>query len=237
MPANSSYLRVRLIIFRFSWYRQGSGGSYFISIRNLFYTEKRIKVIVLLKEGINVSTILSDSTVSEGSSSAEEEKLNEVLDGKLEILDDFPSQDRDIIFSVAGYVTSFFSCNCFELPEPPNILVDTSNFDALNRGGWTYPLPTVLFICTVATRAFNILVSGDNRVLFLSLHNHRQAFCRSVLHLLLRDMPSLSKCHHVSRILSIFFNCLSKNFLKNLNMNLYSGFSFKKIQKMISASK
>lgn len=192
---------------------------------------------MLLKEGVSVSNITSDIAALENNASEDEEKLSKVLDGKLDILDDFQSEDRDIIFSVAGYVTSFVSCTCFEPPDSTNIFVDTSNFDALNRGGWTYPLPTVLFICTVATRAFNVLVCGDNRALFLTLHNQRKAFCRSVLQLLLRDVPSLNKCEHVSRILSIFFNCLSKNFVKNMNMNMYDASSFKKIQKMISACK
>ena len=235
----SSYISVfYTLLSRFSWYRQGSGGSYFITIRNLFYTEKRIKVIMLLKEGVKLSTVLSDPTVSEGSVSEDERKLIEMLDGNLEGLDDFQSRDRDIIFSVAGYVTSFVSCNCFEPPDATSLLVDTSHFDALNRGGWTYPLPTILFICTVATRAFNILVRDDNnRQFFLSLRHHRHAFCESLRHLLLKDIPSLSRCNHVSRILAIFFNCLSKNFLKNMEMNVYDASCFKKIQKMMSASK
>ena len=188
---------------------------------------------------MSLSDFFSDSNIDAGDVDApmsdEETTLLEILDGRL-AFDDLQSHEKDIIYSVAGYVTSFVSCQCFKPPEQTSLLVDTSHFDSLNRGGWTHPQDTILFTCSAATAAFAVLTSGENAKLFLSFRHHRRTFCKILHRLLIRDIPSLAVCAHLKRVLYIFFNCLSKNFLRNIDSQILTASSFRKINKLISST-
>ena len=220
-----------IALFRFSWYRQSVGGLYFVSVKNMFYTVRQIKCVMLLREGVNLCQL----TCTKEKQVLEEDiqKVRELLHDDMQHFDDLSQMDADIIYSVAGYVTNAVNCSCF---EPPVFQQDSSYFEAMSRGGWTVPQPCVLFICTVATSAFNILVKRDKRDIFLRITNHRSAFVAAVQSLLVFQIPSLQSCSHVHRILSIFFNCLSKNFLKGEN-DIYDRCSFRRIRKLLSRCK
>ena len=194
---------------------------------------------MLLKEGMSLSDLFSDSNVNTDDvdvpMSEEEVTLLEILDGRLDF-GDLQSNEKDIIYSVAGYVTSFVSCQCFQPPASTSLLVDTSHFDSLNRGGWTHPQETILFTCSAATVAFAVLTSEENRKKFLSFRHHRRTFCKILHHLLIRDIPSSEACTHLKRVLYIIFNCLSKNFLRNIDCQVFTASSFKKIHKLVSGT-
>ena len=183
---------------------------------------------MLLKDGVSLQQ-LSDSkekaVLENDIVTVERLLVNEIGD-----FEDLSHTDADVIYSVSGYVTSAVNCDCF---VPPVIEEDVSHFEAMSRGGWTVPQPSILFLCTVATAAFNAFTKNDKREVFLSIKNHRSAFVAALKSMLFNRIPSLIKCPHVARVLSTYFNCLSKNFLRNEN-NIYDHGSFRKIRKLLS---
>ena len=106
----------------------------------------------------------------------------------------------------------------------------------MSRGGWTEPHPNILFICSLATIAFNRLTSGANKDVFLAVRNHRATFVDAVT-VVLRDIfPNLNRCTHMKRILRIYFNILSKNYIRNVNSKAFHSQSVRKINKLLSRS-
>ena len=182
---------------------------------------------MLLKDGVNLQQLTDSkekSVLDNDVATVERLLQNEIGD-----FEDLSNTAADVIYSVAAYVTSAVNCNCF---EPPIIQEDVSHFEAMTRGGWTVPQPSILFLCTFATAAFNALTKKDKRQLFLSIKNHRSAFVAALKPLLVNRIPSLCK-RHIPRVLSTYFNCLGKNFLRNEN-NIHDYGSFRKIRKLLS---
>lgn len=125
--------------------------------------------------------------------------------------EDLSHNDADVIYSVAGYVTSVIKCDCF---EPPATQEDNSHFLAMTRGGWTVPQPCDLILRSGATSAFNSLLKKDKKHTFLNLKHHRPAFVSALKSLLVKQIIFLERYPHVDRILRSFFNCLAKNLKK-----------------------
>ena len=150
-------------------------------------------------------------------------------------LEQISSDDASIVFAVAGYVTRSVDCECFSAPPCP---VNTQYFNERNRGGWTEPQETVLFLCLIATLVFQYLVATDKLKQFLSLKQHRAIFAQTLTRKLVKEMPSLNKCIHMKRIFFVYYNCLAKNFVNNLNSSIISKTSgaMKKITKLLSSS-
>lgn len=229
-----------LFPFRFSWYRQSSGGLYYITIRNLLYCERKIKLMMLLRDGVTISTIAKQIPKNEATSEIDRDALVSIIKDHIEDFDDLSHKDADVIFSVCGYVSRYVECDCFdaaEASELSNLLeFDRSHFDSMSRGGWTEPHPVVLLLCTLATIAFNHLTSGANRDVFLGVHNHRASFVDAVIIVLRGVLPNLNECTHIKRILSIYFNILTKNYIRNVNSKVFHSQSVRKINKLLSRS-
>ena len=222
------------MLFRFSWYRQACGGQYYISVRNMLYTERRIKAIMLLKSGLSLKDVSSSLPQMELNADAVR-KMERLLEELHFDLEQISPDDASIVFAVAGYVTKSVNCECF---EPPACPINSQYFSEMNRGGWTEPLETVLFLCMVATLTFQHLLVSDKQKQFLSLTHHRAIFVLTLTKKLFKEVPSLCKCTHMNRILFTFYNCLAKNFVNNLNSNIISKTSgvMRKITKLVSSS-
>lgn len=136
--------------------------------------------MMLLRSGITMPTILKDIPRDETASEGDREALIAIIQDNIEDFDDLSLKDADVIYSVSGYVTRYIDCNCFgdaELADMSDFInFDRSHFDSMSRGGWTEPRANVLFLCTIATIAFNRLTTATNRNVFLNVQNHRAAF-------------------------------------------------------------
>nr|XP_040569385.1 uncharacterized protein LOC121118854 [Lepeophtheirus salmonis] len=89
---------------RFAWYRQLSGGIYYISVRQILEVEKKIRILRLVK--------FSGRTTSEIKAMLDEDLVKAEL-----ILTNWQSDDlqelaskgeSNALYSVAGYISCFF---------------------------------------------------------------------------------------------------------------------------------
>ena len=189
---------------------------------------------MLLKSGVHIPDFSqSQSQCSEDSLvnlSLDVVSLKEILSHAALSPEDLSSEDLSVVYAVSGYVSKSVSCTCF---LPPECIKNTSHFDNVSRGGWEEPQETVLYICIFCSLVFNILLSKSNRSTFFSLVNHRSAFIECTKSLLIQDFSTLANCTHVKKIIFTYFNCLSKNFLKTLNVVDKSS-SIRKMSKLLS---
>lgn len=213
---------------------------YYITIRNLLYTERKIKLMMLLRDGVTIHTIVKGIPKDETTSESDRGAVISIIRNNLEDYDDLSLKDADIVYSVSGYVTRYIECNCFGEAELANmrdfVYVDRSHFESMSRGGWCEPRANILFLCTMATIAFNRLTSGANRKVFLDVHNHRAAFVDALTIVLCDILPNLQECTHVKRIFGIYFNILAKNYIRNVNSKDFYSHSIRKIHKLLSRS-
>ena len=163
---------------RFGWYRQSCGGSYFITVRQILYSEKNIRVLSFMKtvnESAHPDTLLmtaiqqfKECIAGEGF----EEKLSvtdcEWLSSRLSelSLENFDTDSLPIVYRVAGYVGRSVArrrrcLHCHELL----LLRDESSvssfsreclqnahdfFNYVNRGGFFHPQECLLALCATA---------------------------------------------------------------------------------------
>jgi len=144
--------------------------------------------------------------------------------------------EAGIIYSVSGYVTRYIHCDCVPCAMAHEITTDRTHFEAMSRGGWVTPNANILFFCTVATTAFNILVLPPYKNTFLSVKFHRSIFVKALIKVLHEFIPILRNCHHIHHSLTIYFNILAKNFLRKENDSVLQNTCFRKIHKLLSRS-
>lgn len=225
---------------RFGWIRQLSGANYFISIRQLMESNKKIKTISLLKFSqislqeiddviMNQADLIdNDSTIS----------LQEVAEDMTITMTMEPDQsDLIVIYYVSGACArSVFrthkceSCketlvkdkrahefNCEDTQEISQFLKN------IDRGGLNEPCDHTFQLCIVAWKIFyEITSSFELRTKFLNSSNQRSLFCYLVSEAISNQFDMFignTHCtngHDIVRSLSrSFFNCLAKNFVNN----------------------
>ena len=95
---------------RFGWYRQASGGNFFMSVRQLMLTEKKIRILTLLQQRIllQAARFSSDSMSVETSHSdhnaAELIIFDEFLEHYIDSLDEPSPADTNVTYFVSGYI-------------------------------------------------------------------------------------------------------------------------------------
>ena len=189
---------------------------------------------MLVKQGI---VTFDDACVQESnsevpSSTAVEEVIQLLANWKA-TLTETSSQDAEVIFAVSGYVTKAVKCTCFKKSST----VSRDYFDKINRGGWVEPTELVLYVCFVAYVAFSILTSKSNKQFFLKQCMHRNLFISAVSSLAPSDTNFDHKCNHLHKIISIFFNCMAKNYISFMKDTLFDTkkrSSVRKISKLAS---
>ena len=163
------------------------------------------------------------------------ESMERLIDGISFDLEQISSDDASVVFAVAGYETRSVDCECFTVPSCP---ANAQCFNERDRGGGTELQETVLFLCLIATLVFQDIVASEKQKQFLALKQHRAIFAQTLTRKLSKDMPFLKKCNHMKRIFFVYYNCLAKNFVNNLNSAIISKTSgvMKKITKLLSSS-
>ena len=234
---------------RFGRYRQLCGANYFISVKQLMESEKKLKITSLLKH--TMMSPLDLSTISEENSDSDttmttfaSEKFD--FDGlKL----DLDYSELEVLCFVSGYVAKSvlqkFSCeSCLRLmvadEDLPEVECDSHShfFDIVNRGGLKKPSDSLFILCCYAYSIFAHIKQSTNFSSFLTHNNPASLFCLTVTHVLENfdrgDLVQLT-CHSmhflVNPILRCFFNILAKNFVKNYNSQPnHSGRKIAKLQ-------
>lgn len=239
---------------RFGRYRQMSGANYYISIKQLMESEKRLKVMTLLKH--TSLSPLELGTINENE--CHEESVQSLSDDFC--LEEFSNVDFDLETSeiqllcfVGGYIARSISgrsacefCRSILLLNdglPPVDCDDHSEFfDIVNRGGLKKPSDHLFLLVCSAYSIFAHLKMSPSFNAFLVHPNPSSLFCSlvfSVLDFCGRADVLHFTCqrHHnlVPRILRCLFNILAKNFVRNHKAEP-KGAAAKKIAKLQSSS-
>lgn len=229
---------------RFGWYRQLSGGNYFISVNQVLENEKKIRIISLLKfSNMTASEIPARFSLECESPSAESlDKLYDYI-RDLEITDVVDNADLNIILYVAGYVSrsverstkcihcSSKLCSSDSLPMPffEGLGESDAFLQILDRGGLTKPSDCIFSFLIVGFAIFQVLCKKNVRHHLLFMTNARLCFIETVLRKVRSDDYLCSifnlqlECgHSFENLLKLvcrqFFNCLSKNLAKYLTV-------------------
>jgi hypothetical protein len=237
---------------RFGWYRQLSGGNYFISLRQVRESEKKIKIISLLKHsGFSVSD-LSESLCSHNAAHLPVEAIEAVI-SKLPYSNPPNMDDCNVIYYIAGFIARSVSAahKCFScsnalkasdqcvLPIMTEANEISDFFNQINRGGLCDPSDFVYAICLRCWSIFSSIKSSPKlSTTFLSSSNARDLFI-GVIETSLQEDELLyhSQCEHghdlIGAIVRKFFNCMAKNWIAGLNEKITSS-KERKIKKLKS---
>ncbi|XP_070377578.1 uncharacterized protein [Dermacentor albipictus] len=210
---------------RFGKYRQLSGSQYHVSIRQVFESERKLR--------LQRALALPDLDSGAPAVSLDEAILQrfniEVNDKDFEM----KAQNLPAITYVAGYCAHAalkkLACTACRanLVEDEDIIIENAEIiSSMNRGGLKFPQPPVVNAVMTAEIVLDKLRSEKYAVRFHSLANQRQALFTLATNLI-KDSDSFDKCesghsphivmHH---ILSAATNILLKNYCKNRNDSL-----------------
>lgn len=237
---------------RFGAYRRLSGANFFISCKQLFEAEKKLRTLNLIKAKIPVSRL--NFTVDfddEGSSPIDRPTDLELCEITGIDADDLDEAENTIVYFVAGYVGRSIArrnkcsdCKQILLCENPSSPEDrTQIFDALNRGGLSSPTEFCHAVCLLSFLYFKQCQEDTHKMRkLLSLGNQKAAFVSNILdkltlHLGIKTM-TFRRCkngHLVLRpIVGSVFNCFAKNLKRHINTDSKSESKAQKIKKLQS---
>jgi len=226
-------------MFRFGWIRQLSGGNYYISCRQVFESDRKIKAISLLKfSGFTIDEIEKFVIPPQEPNECLDLLADEIAD-KLDIQQTLTDNDFTTLAYVCGFVvksvcntTRCKSCeDCLiekvsdlqeELEEGHNVMKYVKQVD---RGGLTKPTE---YAWKVSTHCFNVFQhlkkSEELFQKFLSASNHMVLFQKITercfddnIYSILSYSNFCNYNHELTYFISkSLFNCLSKNYVNTL---------------------
>ena len=224
---------------RFGHIRQLSGANYFISMRQLLESDRKLRALSLVKYShISVKDI-EEAVQAKHSPDYETTSEAEVLYGDLQFNILPNKNDLGVIYYVTGYCCrSLVRTNkCEKCKEATISDVCYSHQDVIpddahefladiNRGGLWKPTPELFAVGCLCWRIFAELCSETLRENFLNLSNHRGVFIELVS-ISFYESEIISpwsisilceKAHNILKGISIrFFNTMSKNILRQVN--------------------
>ena len=242
---------------RFGWLRQLSGANYFISMKQVLDSDKKIRALSLLKfSSLSVTDI--DDAIQPDRAAVMDSAADTVADSVAEALttnQHWPSSnDASIIYYVSGAIArSVVRCNkcehcnevltCTDCTLEPLQFDDSSEYqastflDEINRGGLSRPSEYTFMSALHCWRVFTaIKSSSDLTAKFLSAASHRILFCKIMDRamdgdtLLVEDNYCFNGHDLKTLIVRRFFNCIAKNLVRELTTkaNQQSGNQSKK---------
>ena len=232
---------------RFGWYRQASGGNFFISLKQLLQAEKKIRCLSLIQQRVlqGASRLPFDNSfierVSKKNRNVEDTTILENVLSRLD-LDNLSEADCCITYFVSGYIARSVSrrrkCqSCKELLIKNDELSSLDDFifdkritllDLADRGGLAVPSDYCFAVCTLAVQAYEVLTSNaDAKKILLQYRNQRCAFIQAVsnaietsnLYLSFKNLYCEQNHQNFEILLQTAFNCFAKNELKRMNQS------------------
>jgi hypothetical protein len=186
---------------RFGWLRQMSGANYFISMKQVLDSDRKIRALSLLKFS-HVSLDEIDETIKVAnadvaSSSVHDDNIADEIVENLACGKTPSASDANIIYYISGYIArSVFritkcehckeALSCAEDIQPPTLELDDSLpyeaqtfFDRVNRGGLQAPTEFVFTLCVHCWSVYEEIRSSSNLMSkLLSGENHCSLFCK-----------------------------------------------------------
>lgn len=240
---------------RFGWFRQLSGANYYISIKQLLDSDRKIRAFSALKfSGLCISDIDNEIALNTTQVSNNVEDVNQIADdiaGHLNLTNDLSSSDANIAFYVAGSIARSImnSRNCSsckellttEESEDHEFQGDYSSyFDIADRGGLIVPT-TSLFLLTLLCCQVQYEIELNSRLyaLFISCTSQRKLFISLIDRVISRKLEFCSHCaagHDIQTIIvKKAFNCLAKSFVNRMkNKQTFVDRQKRKISKLSS---
>ncbi|CAM1293744.1 Uncharacterised protein r2_g290 [Pycnogonum litorale] len=222
----------------FGWYRQMSGANYYISVKQVLESERKIKTLSLMKfSKVNIGELDVDFSVSlsDNDKVLVEEAISK-MDNIFSIIDE---SDMNATYYVAGALVRSElrarRCKNCEAILTEDVMVPTiceSKFekwnsvskkftDDVSRGGLVAPSEIAFNICLKSFNVFSAIQNSDlvkNK--FLKAESNRLFFRSLVIES--GDQISISDCtqnHNFQiKLIDRFFNCCVKNFVCNVNL-------------------
>lgn len=228
---------------RFGWLRQLSGANYYISMRQVLDSDRKIRAVSLMKfSGFTLAEI--DDAIAASSQISTPAAYDSTADALAESLlfQKWPSEsDANIIFYISGAIARsvFNSMKCadcketlidpdhlldpLQLDESPVNFVPTTFLDSINRGGLSRPSEYCYTTTVSCWRVYEeIRSSATLKDKLLGVDNQRILFVKVVERatengqLLIED-NFCTKGHDLKmQISKRFFNCVAKNLSKEL---------------------
>ncbi|QQP40436.1 Putative LOC101234561, partial [Caligus rogercresseyi] len=224
---------------RFGWYRQLSGGNYFISVRQILEAEKKIRVLSLVKysnmEFSRVKELLSEDQVFENMET-------KWMPSDLESIT--TEGECNALYFVAGFIAYSITkkyrahlVNVIRLEaESDEEKVELGRFTKImSRGGLSTPSDMTFLTCVHAySLLYFISTHDDEKVCLLRSSNPRATFTGTFVEkmfdsteVVIKTMLN-SQCEkghkwggHLKKICQIIFNVSSKNLVAQLNDEIH----------------
>jgi len=228
---------------RFGWLRQLSGANYYISVRQVIESDRKIRALSLLKfSGLSLSDI--DAAIQCDVSQSSDDDIADTIVEALQF-HIFPSaNDANVIFYVAGYlarsVVRTTKCqNCKECLSTSDSLepIDIDNeldysaatfLDAVNRGGLAKPTEYTFLLAVHCWRVFEEIKRLSEllkkihdfllqRTLFCKVMD--RATCVQTYGYLPIDSNVCVSGHDLNKfVVERFFNCAAKNLVREMTV-------------------
>ena len=231
---------------RFGAYRRLSGCTYNVSVEQILESERKLKVLGLLKLK---STKLGEFTLRHFAvkvNSNIKGKINENLDKLEPALEELAyvpitNEDLKVLFCIASYTSykvleklrKIRKCSqCAEMLQSENeILLQfeswelLSYFNQINRGGLKCPSSIMISLCYDIYKLFRVLISSTYEADFLKLENQRDAVMTLGIELSENSISNLEDvCKSgillktvVKKCVKILSNIFINNYVKVLN--------------------
>lgn len=184
---------------RFGWFRQLAGANYFLSVRQFFEAEKKIRIQALIKwVSLNVEDVWSVMSSTKDAHRIQQtaEKLCESISNETNMNPSDYKDELGAIFYVAGYIArgAMKNVKCEGCPNlliasraSPEVDFSTSSFqvgtegkqflDLVNRGGLMTPSDLLYLCCLTAFKLHkDIFKTKDTERVFLSCQYQLDVF-------------------------------------------------------------
>ena len=231
---------------RFGWLRQLSGANYYISVRQVVDSDRKIRAVSLLKfSNISLSD-LDTATADNATAAAAASDIDATADVIADVLTlnvEPSASDENIIYYVSGAIarSTVASTKCDHCRESlicssgqlPAIDVDeeldlpSADFlNSINRGGLVKPTDFVYNLVLHCWRVFEeVRTHADLKSKFLQSAGQRQLFCKVMdpatyteRHMHLVFGSNMCSVGHdlQNHLVRRFFNCVAKNFVRQV---------------------
>ena len=231
---------------RFGWFRQLCGADYFNAVLQFLQAERKIRLCMLVQQGLTVAEIKAvfddsdaDNSESDKMSSYATLILDELDDFKFQNLSQISEQDESTIFYTAVYIARAMSkkakcLNCKRLfvddLEDPNEKESEKELflDIANRGGLTKPSDLLYSACLHSWALYAKIKESDELFkLLMTSPNPRSVFITCYLDKIqINECSSLhvttcaSGCkmgNYLEKVAWYTFNLKARNFVSEAN--------------------